>query len=91
MGDTNLHGVLRMPPDCWDDSELDKTQRHSRYIQASDLIYELREQLKQERQRIADEAIEFQKRAIEFEGSESERAMFNRALRDFADYLREDK
>lgn len=39
MSDLMLHGrALRMPPDLWSDSELDVRQRHSRYIQASDLI-----------------------------------------------------
>lgn len=38
MGDTMLHGVLRMPPHIWCDSELDKAQRHSRYLEASERI-----------------------------------------------------
>lgn len=55
MGDTMLHGVLRMPPNCWSGTELDVTQRHSRYIQASERIYELEDKLAQvERER--DEA-----------------------------------
>lgn len=38
MSDTMLHGVLNMPPDLWNDSELDKMQRHARYKQASERI-----------------------------------------------------
>ncbi|EHD1698081.1 hypothetical protein JR728_003710 [Vibrio vulnificus] len=33
-----LHGVLRMPVDCWSDCPLDKRQRHARYYQASEVI-----------------------------------------------------
>jgi len=33
-----LIGVLRLPMEAWDDSELFKVQRHARYIQAADLI-----------------------------------------------------
>lgn len=38
MSDMMLLGVLRMPADCWLDEELDKSQRHARYIQAADRI-----------------------------------------------------
>lgn len=38
MSDTMLHGVLRMPPDCWRDDPIDQQQRYSRYIQASERI-----------------------------------------------------
>ena len=38
MSLTMLIGVLRMPPELWDGSELDKFQRHSRYIEAADTI-----------------------------------------------------
>ena len=39
MSDMMLLGVLRMPPDCWDnDSPIDVMQRHSRYCQAADRI-----------------------------------------------------
>lgn len=38
MSDTMLLGVLRMPIQLWQDSELDKLQRHSRYIEAADRI-----------------------------------------------------
>lgn len=39
MSDMMLHAVLLMPPGLWvDDSEIDKSQRYSRYIQASDRI-----------------------------------------------------
>lgn len=33
-----LNGVLRMPPSCWSDDELDVYQRYSRYREAADLI-----------------------------------------------------
>jgi len=35
--------VLRMPPSCWDENELDRRQRHARYIEAADLIEALLE------------------------------------------------
>jgi len=40
MSDTMLHAVLQMPPEIWSDTELDKMQRHSRYMQASKRIEE---------------------------------------------------
>jgi len=41
MSDVMLLGVLRMPPDCWDnDSPIDVMQRHSRYCQAANRIEE---------------------------------------------------
>ena len=41
MSDVMLHGVLNMPPELWQDSELDKMQRYSRYRQASRRIEDL--------------------------------------------------
>lgn len=38
MSDVMLHGVLRMPPELWRDEPMHVSQRHSRYIQASDRI-----------------------------------------------------
>jgi hypothetical protein len=38
MSDTTLLGVLRMPIGLWQDSPLDKIQRHSCYLQAADRI-----------------------------------------------------
>ncbi len=38
MSDTILHGVLNMPPDCWDNSEIDRQQRFARYVEASQKI-----------------------------------------------------
>lgn len=35
MSDLMLLGVLRMPPELWNDSPLDIRQRHSRYIEAA--------------------------------------------------------
>jgi len=35
MSDVMLHGVLCMPPELWQDTEMDKRQRYSRYLQAS--------------------------------------------------------
>ncbi len=43
MSDTMLHGVLNMPPDIWDNSELCKMQRHARYVEASERIRKLEE------------------------------------------------
>jgi hypothetical protein len=34
-----LLAVLEMPMDQWDDSLLDKMQRHSRYVEAAKLLY----------------------------------------------------
>ena len=54
MGDGILLGVLRMPPECWNDqSALDYTQRHARYVEAADYI----EALKRSRQIDANEHI----------------------------------
>lgn len=41
MSDVMLFGVLRMPPELWSGDPIDVTQRHSRYVQAADLIVEL--------------------------------------------------
>jgi len=41
MSDVMLHGVLNMPPELWDNSEVDKLQRYSRYMQASRRIEDL--------------------------------------------------
>jgi hypothetical protein len=35
MSDLMLHGVLCMPPELWQDSEIDKRQRYARYLAAS--------------------------------------------------------
>ncbi len=45
MGDVMLHGVLNMPPELWQDTEIDKQQRHSRYLEASKRIIELEKQV----------------------------------------------
>lgn len=45
MSDTNLHGVLNMPIDIWSDEYLDKIQRHSRYVEASERIISLESKL----------------------------------------------
>lgn len=42
MGDTMLHGVLRMPPELWTNTPIDIQQRHSRYLEASDELARLR-------------------------------------------------
>ncbi|MCK4815727.1 hypothetical protein KA005_08155 [bacterium] len=41
MSDIMLHGVLNMPYENWDDSVIDKIQRHSRYVEASKMIKQL--------------------------------------------------
>jgi hypothetical protein len=38
MGMTMLLAVLRMPPELWDNGPIDQIQRHSRYVEAADLI-----------------------------------------------------
>jgi hypothetical protein len=38
MSDVMLHAVLCMPPELWDNSALDRLQRHSRYLEASNRI-----------------------------------------------------
>ncbi|MCP4984544.1 MAG: hypothetical protein GY928_00370 [Colwellia sp.] len=45
MSDVMLHGVLRMPPELWQDTEIDKQQRHSRYLEASKRIIELEQHI----------------------------------------------
>jgi len=58
MSEVMLHGVLNMPPELWNnDSPIDVAQRHSRYIEASNRIYELEEQL-QEAHEYADRLVE---------------------------------
>ena len=42
MSDLMLHGVLNMPPEIWGDDAMDKMQRHSRYVEASQRIEELK-------------------------------------------------
>ncbi len=53
MSDVMLHGVLNMPPELWSGSPIDVMQRHSRYIQASQYIYELDAELTSAREEIA--------------------------------------
>ena len=38
MSDVMLHGVLKMPIDCWINEDFDKLQRRARYVEASELI-----------------------------------------------------
>ena len=38
MSDVMLHGILRMPPELWRDEPMQVSQRHGRYLQASDRI-----------------------------------------------------
>ena len=45
MSDVMLLGVLRMPIDLWNDSALNKNQRHSRYIEAAERIEALTERV----------------------------------------------
>ena len=51
MSEVMLHGVLNMPPDLWAGPEsplfeIDKKQRHSRYVEASQLILSLQDSLR---------------------------------------------
>ena len=41
MNDVMLHGVLNMPPEIWDGSEIDRAQRYNRYLEASRRIEDL--------------------------------------------------
>jgi hypothetical protein len=53
MSDVMLLGVLRMPPNCWDnDSPIDVMQRHSRYCEAASEIEKMRDALTELRDRI---------------------------------------
>ncbi len=36
-----LHGVLNMPPELWQETDIDKSQRYSRYLDASRKIEDL--------------------------------------------------
>lgn len=45
MSDVMLHGILRMPPELWEDDPVSTVQRHSTYVQASDMISNLQQQL----------------------------------------------
>ena len=38
MGITMLIGVLKMPPELWGDTEWEKQQRYSYYLEAANLI-----------------------------------------------------
>lgn len=43
MSEVMLLGVLRMPPECWDDTDpIDVAQRYGRYCEAADEIDRLR-------------------------------------------------
>jgi len=70
MSDIMLHGVLRMPPEMWDNGVIDIAQRHSRYLQASDRIAELEselESLKRERTMLVDKLADTVKLLDDFE------------------------
>jgi len=51
MSDVMLHGVLNMPINMWKDSEIDKVQRHARYVEASNRIKQLEQELDQEQRK----------------------------------------
>ena len=53
MSDVMLFGVLRMPPELWnDDSLIDKVARHGRYIEAADRIEQLEKELQEAKESI---------------------------------------
>lgn len=55
MSEVMLLGILRMPPNCWDnDSPLDVMQRYSRYCEAASEIEKLRDALTELRDRIVE-------------------------------------
>lgn len=58
MSDTMLLGVLRLPIEGWRDSEIDKMQRHARYLDAADRIESDRAKLEIVDQFVEDGALE---------------------------------
>lgn len=58
MSDTMLLGVLCMPPEMWDDSALDVTQRYGRYMQAAHRIEEDARELEQLRAKVQAQALQ---------------------------------
>jgi len=52
MSEVMLHGVLNMPIDIWSDDHLSKIQRHSRYVEASELIRNQDAEIDQLRQQL---------------------------------------
>lgn len=45
MSDVMLHGILNMPPDLWNDTEVNKMQRYDAYKEASRRIRDLNKAL----------------------------------------------
>lgn len=58
MSDIMLLGVLCMPPELWDGSALDVTQRYGRYIQAARRIEEDARELEQLRAKVQAQALQ---------------------------------
>ena len=52
MSEVMLHAVLNMPIDIWSDDHLSKIQRHSRYVEASELIRNQDAEIDQLRQQL---------------------------------------
>ncbi len=52
MSEVMLHAVLNMPIDIWSDDHLSKIQRHSRYVEASELIRNQDSEIDQLRQKL---------------------------------------
>jgi hypothetical protein len=68
-----LLGVLRMPPECWIDSEIDVAQRYSRYLEAADRIEKDEAKIAEMREKIT-----FQMELIEhYENRLSKRLVFD--------------
>ncbi len=62
MSDVMLHGVLCMPPGLWQDTDLDRDQRYSCYLQASRRIEDDDRELEQ----LRAENVELRKRCEEW-------------------------
>lgn len=52
MSDLMLHAVLKMPPDCWTNEDIDIAQRYSFYLRASNELNEKDAQIEKLQQTI---------------------------------------
>lgn len=59
MGDKMLHGVLNMPPELWQDTEIDRLLRYRRYREASRRIEDLERKISAT-EKAARELIDFE-------------------------------
>ena len=66
MSDVMLHGILRMPPELWRDDPMQISQRHSRYIQASDRIEADAREIERLRSLMAEAVRDFHGKSVLF-------------------------